>query len=1130
MNRNMKFKNEIDIFKNYLDHLCNGNLIIDIKNMSIYYYNKAFLEILDLKDENLNKDFILQFIDKNNEQLQNLLYGKIEYFSYEKKYSTNSNTKWLLINISSYHDKLIIQINDISNQKKDKAILDSILENTDNVIWSIDSNYNLISFNTSFFNLIKEKFNIELKSGLNMLFFINSVNIFDYIERCLYGENITIERENNKKFCEFSFTPIFINEHKLNHATNSFEQKLSEIEINRKYKYSNKKDIAGVYIFSKDITKRKVTELNLLDINQKFKNLFDHSHIGMAIISLEGNYIKVNKAVSNITGYSKEELLKISFKDITHKDDLEKDSFYCNKIVENDKNNSFDNYFTEKRYFHKNGNLIYISLNTTLVRDENNKPLYFLSQIQDITEKKLKEIELNEINQKFKNAFDISPIGISIVSLDGKFLKVNKSICNILGYTKEELLKKTFMELTYKEDLDIHKKYMIKLFNNEINYFTLEKRYVHKNGNIIFVKLNISLVKDENNKPLYFLAQLHNITERKNQELKIIELKKKFENIYNNSKIGLSILSLEGNWLDFNNAICEILGYSKEELLNKSLEEITHPEDLFKESPYLRKIYNNEIDSIDIEKRFFHKNGYILFADLNLSLLRDENNKPQYYLVQVQNVTDKKKFEEEIKLNQSKLLSLIENTSSPIWSVNLEGEIISFNYHFKEIMLKLFNKEVKEGDSIISLIKGKSLKEWKKLYKKATKGEYISENIKIKKSYFNLSLNPIIYNKKIIGITVVSNDITSKKQLEKKLLDTQEKFRGAFENSPIGMRITDTKGKTIKVNNSLCNILGYTEKELFKMNYNDFTYPEDLENEERYVKLLKKGELDHFQIEKRLVHKNGNIIWALVNVSCIKNRKGKLEYTIAQVEDITHKKEAEIEIISKNQELELVNQELEQFTYIVSHDLIAPLNSIKGYAYMLELKRKGKISEDIYEHANTNIVKSVDKMKSFISDLLKYSRISIKRPMEYIDTNIVLDSAIKNLKATIDENNANITYDFLPDILANALKMEHLFQNLIENAIKYRKKDIDPIIHISYSEDSKYYTFSIQDNGIGIDKKYHDLIFRTFKRLHKENNYSGNGIGLSICKKIVDQFGGEIWFSSEVGIGTTFYFTIKKDL
>jgi len=244
-------------------------------------------------------------------------------------------------------------------------------------------------------------------------------------------------------------------------------------------------------------------------------------------------------------------------------------------------------------------------------------------------------------------------------------------------------------------------------------------------------------------------------------------------------------------------------------------------------------------------------------------------------------------------------------------------------------------------------------------------------------------------------------------------------------------------------------------------------------------------------------------------------------------QEITLRQQAEQALQKANQELAQSNAELEQFADVTSHDLQAPLATITTYAQLLEQRYENQLDTQSNQYIQ-HIVNGCSKMQNLIEDLLEYSRVSKnQKPLEPVDFNSILTIVCHNLESTIRKSQATIVYHNLPTIIADNYQLVQLFQNLIDNAIKSRREE-PPKIEISVESRENEYLFAVKDNGIGIDSKSFEEIFQIFQRLHTSEEYSGTGIGLAICKKIVEFHGGRIWVESQLGEGTTFYFTINS--
>ncbi|HEX3012994.1 MAG TPA: ATP-binding protein [Methanobacterium sp.] len=271
---------------------------------------------------------------------------------------------------------------------------------------------------------------------------------------------------------------------------------------------------------------------------------------------------------------------------------------------------------------------------------------------------------------------------------------------------------------------------------------------------------------------------------------------------------------------------------------------------------------------------------------------------------------------------------------------------------------------------------------------------------------------------------------------------------------------------------------------------------------------------------------DGTLMTFQINISFLEKIDGY--YVI--VTDLTEQKKSEHELHDLLKDLERSNKELQQFAYVSSHDLQEPLRAIASFTQLLERRYKGKFDSDADEFMDY-IVEAAKRMQQMILDLLEFSRVTTNADeFKEIDTAEAFDEALFNLRGTIEYNNAVITRNDLPTVTADKSQLAKVFQNLIANAIKFKKENVPPKIHISAREDPQknQYIFSIQDNGIGMDPQYAGRIFTLFQRLHTRDEYQGTGIGLSVAKRIIERHGGHIWVESELGKGSTFYFTLQK--
>ncbi len=287
--------------------------------------------------------------------------------------------------------------------------------------------------------------------------------------------------------------------------------------------------------------------------------------------------------------------------------------------------------------------------------------------------------------------------------------------------------------------------------------------------------------------------------------------------------------------------------------------------------------------------------------------------------------------------------------------------------------------------------------------------------------------------------------------------------------------------------------------------------------------LLQEEISSRLAVEKTLYEKNQILHQEISHRRAVE--KALQEQNLLLQQEISSRQRAESALLKSNQELARSNAELEQFAYVASHDLQAPLATIASYAQLLEKRYKDQLDSQAIKFIG-NIVHGCTRMQSLIDDLLEYSRVGrSQKPFRLTDCNHAIKQTVANLQGAIRDTEAVVTYSDLPTVIGDTSQLVQLFQNLIGNAIKYRR-DAPPAVHITACKQEENWLFSISDNGIGIAPQHQERIFQIFQRLHTQREYSGTGIGLAICQKIVERHGGCIWVKSEPGQGSTFYFTL----
>lgn len=386
---------------------------------------------------------------------------------------------------------------------------------------------------------------------------------------------------------------------------------------------------------------------------------------------------------------------------------------------------------------------------------------------------------------------------------------------------------------------------------------------------------------------------------------------------------------------------------------------------------------------------------------------------------------------------------------------------------------------------------------------------------------------PVRSEDELGDLAQVFNSMMEARREAETLLRTANEFREkVMESATNAIYTMDMEGRFTTANQRTCEITGYALDELIGMTWASMVRESDLpELFAGFVSTI-EGRDPITNREISLHQKNGNEVVITFSIAPLR-RDGVIFGVVGAAEDIRERKQAEVQLKAHAEELIRSNRELEQFAYVASHDLQEPLRTVTGFAQLLKRRYQGKLGGDAEDFINY-INDGVQRMKSLIEDLLSYSRVQrADTVLKEVSMDTVLASALANLGSAIHAAGAMVTRNPLPTVAVDERQFVQLFQNLIGNALKFRSSE-PPQVHIEATREDQYWLFTVADNGIGIDAEMAERVFVLFQRLHTRDHYEGNGIGLTICKKIVELHGGRIWVQPTPAgaTGTVFHFTL----
>lgn len=655
------------------------------------------------------------------------------------------------------------------------------------------------------------------------------------------------------------------------------------------------------------------------------------------------------------------------------------------------------------------------------------------ARLHDQNMDNLDETKLNEAILRL--FYDLPFIGMAITSPETKrWVKFNDRLCEILGYSREELPNITWTEITHPDDLELDVIEFERVMRGESEGYVMDKRFIRKDGRVIDASIDVKCIRKEDHTVDFFVATIQDISDRKLAEAKqkqaetnlkelneklefrvkqrTLELQAsetKFREFFEFAPIGIAVANTTNyRFESVNQAFCQLLGYSEAELLNlSSCITISVSEDWELERPHAEAMMKGETNFYQIEKRYIKKDGTIIIGSLTTTTIRDQDGNITNLIGMVQDISDRKLAEEQLVKSDAHLKVAQRISKLGSWEFDLRtGNVI-----WSEEVFRIFGRDPAIGTpTYLELQESMHSDDWQ---------------------YFD---------------QVVQNAIAT---------------------------------------------------------------------------------CQPYEIEYRICWADGTLVYVLARGEIICDLMGRAIQIIGTILEITDRKLAEAKILQTSRQLENTNHELESFSYSVSHDLRAPLRHMNGFVNALQqrLKAHEALKDPKVTHYLQVIDQSSQKMGHLIDGLLTLSRFG-RKPLESKQISIrdLVDEAIEIIRADPSYNPlVEFAIGDLPTVIGDPTLLQQVFRNLIGNSVKFSRNQPQPCIQIDSLPDR---TIRIRDNGVGFQMEYADKLFGAFQRLHNEKEFEGTGIGLAIVQRIIQRHGGSIWAEGYPDSGATFFLKI----
>jgi diguanylate cyclase (GGDEF)-like protein/PAS domain S-box-containing protein len=764
-----------------------------------------------------------------------------------------------------------------------------------------------------------------------------------------------------------------------------------------------------------DITRSKTLE-------RQFQVIFEQAAVGIVRTDFERNILEVNGRFCEMIGYGREELLRMNLQQISHPQDLAMDSVDRGRLIAGE----IQHFSREKRYVCRDGRVIWARRTVSLARDMLGNPEHFIFVIEDVTARRQTE-------EIYRATFESAPVGIMHTAPDRRILHVNSKLCEILGYTREELLSMSLDSVVRKEVLGSDQPHFMRpMLEGRMQSFSSERPYVRKDGSTVWVNRTVSLVRDADGHPLYFIRIVQDVTERrraeeaaarerallravvdalperiyvkdrdgrfllqnaanlavrgivnhddivgktvhdifppdlaerleaedravmesgepllsregrtffgdagrrggsvrwhltskvplkdaegrvyglvgvnrditdrKRIEEELRESEETFRVTFSQANVGIALLSPEFDYLQANDNYCATLGYAREELIGKNIQDVNYPEDAAHSMRLRERVLAGELRTITLEKQLLRKDGSPVWVNLATSLVRTADGAPKHFITVMQDISERKEAERAMRENEELYRNLFERAPVPLLvmeestlrllAVN-EAALEKYGYDRDEFTrMSILDLQVEEDRARVEreLRARDPARSAFFLRRHVTKsGERLSVEV---------TGRPFVYQGRQSRMLLL-NDVTERRRAEQALLESEERFRATFEQAGVGMALRGVDPENprwLRVNQKLCDILGYTREELLRLTSVELTPPEERRAAIGFNEQLVRGEVTSYSREKRYLRKDGSAIWVNVSLSAVRDADGRPTHVISVIQDISERKRVE---------------------------------------------------------------------------------------------------------------------------------------------------------------------------------------------------------------------------------------------
>ncbi len=858
----------------------------------------------------------------------------------------------------------------------------------------------------------------------------------------------------------------------------------------------------------------------------------EQSADAMAIVDTTGTIQYVNPAFTAMTGYSGEEVIGRNPRIL--KSGRQPTEFYKELWATVASGRVWRGELINRR---KNGTLYTEEMNVTPVRDSRGKIVNYIALKRDVTARR----EAEEARRFLASLVESSDDAIIAGTLDGTILTWNHGAQVLFGYEASEIIGKSASVLAPADTQELVGKGLAQTSTGVVSHYdTVGQR---KDGGRVNVAITIFPIRNSSGEIVNAAALFHNISERARMEQNLRASEERFRGAFENAPFGMCLSALDGHFLQVNATLCAMFGYSESELLRLTWPQLTYPADLKVSADAVERLLDNASGSVEIEKRYVHRSGKLVWARNRISLVRDSARQPLYFVVHIEDIGERKRAEAALRESEERFRTMADTCPTSMWVTNAEGGVRFINRTYREFFNTTY-KEIEQG-------------KWQPLIHPEDAANYIGAFERALQAHAPFKAEARVRSAggewrwiasyaeprfsaegEFLGHVGLSPDITERKLAEDSVRHSEQKFRQLAENiHEVFWMMNPSATEILYISPAYEQVWGRTCESLYRspMSWLDAIEPED--RKQAHLSFERQLREENIDSQYRIRTPEGVQKWIRDRAFPVRDRAGQLIRVVGIAEDITQRKQYEEALVRAREAADTSNLEKSRFLANMSHEIRTPMNGVIG---MTELALDTELTTEQREYLN--IVKnSADSLLSLINDILDFSKIEAKRlDLENVAFNLrgSVDATMKALGFRADSKHLELLYQIAPDVPAEVLgdpsRLRQILVNLVGNAIKFTEHGEVEVGVDKVSESDGYVIlhFSVRDTGIGIPVEKQKVIFEAFSQADSSitRRFGGSGLGLAISTQLVQLLGGEMQLESEPGKGSIFHFTVRLGL